>query len=191
MMVQLGTHSGKINNMKKIITILAILISINASAQLTDSTAITDSIQQSHALELITVKIPVKAVALFGYYNLQYFTYAKKDLPAAYKPFAGSGTKPDSLVIVTITAKDLSDFIDNVMGERYGAIKDYAESVFNNTPPITGYTALFTQIVTIANGNSGQKNAANYMIWRYNRYTSNLTNLINQYYSKGLYWIQH
>ena len=177
--------------MKQIITIIAILFSLSASAQLTDSTAIADSIQNSHASEPITVKIPVKAIILYAYYFSQNFSWDNRKAPDDYKGLIGSGTKPDSLVTVTVAAKDLSDFVDNVHGERYGAIKDYAQSVFNNTPAISGYTALFTQVVTIASGNGTQKNAANYMVWRYNKYTGNLTNLIQQYYSKGLYWIQH
>lgn len=177
--------------MKKIITSIAILFSLSASAQLTDSTAIADSIQNSHANEPVTVKLPVKAIVLYAYYFSQNFKWENRLAPDSYKGLIGSGTKPDSLVTVTVAAKDLSDFVDNVNGERHGAIKDYAESVFNNTPAITGYTALFTQVVSIASGNTTQKNAANYMIWRYNRYTGNLTSLIQQYYSKGLYWIQH
>lgn len=177
--------------MKKIIFSISILFSLSASAQLTDSTAIADSIQLSHQNEPITVKLPVKAIVLHAYYFSQNFSWDKRDAPDGYKGLIGSGTKPDSLVTLTIPALTLSDFIDNVYGERYGAISAYAQSVFNNTPAISGYTALFTQIVSIANGNTSQKAAANYMIWRYNRYTGNLTNLINQYYSKGLYWIQH
>lgn len=177
--------------MKKIILSIAILFSLSASAQLTDSTAIADSIQNSHANEAITVKLPVKAVVLYAYYFSQNFDWANRKAPDSYKPLIGSGTQPDSLVTVTVVAKDLSDFVDHVNGERHGAIKDYAESVFNNTPAISGYTALFTQVVSIASGNTSQKNAANYMVWRYNRYTGNLTSLIQQYYSKGLYWIQH
>lgn len=177
--------------MKKIITVIAILFSINASAQLTDSTAIADSIQMSHQYEVVTVTLPVKAIVLYAYYFQEKFDWANRKAPDSYKPLIGSGTKPDSLVTVTVPAINLSDFIDHVYGERYGAISSYAQSVFNNTPSIAGYTALFTQVVTIANGNTSQKNAANYMIWRYNKYTGNLSNLINQYYAKGLYWIQH
>jgi len=183
---------GKINIMKKIITIIiVVLFNLNASAQLTDSTAIADSIQMSHQNEVVTVVIPVKAVVLYAYYFSQNFKWENRLAPDSYKGLIGSGTKPDSLVTVTVPAVNLSDFINNVYGERYGAIKDYAASVFTNIPAISGYTALFTQITTIASGNGTQKNAANYMIWRYNKYTGNLTNLINNYYSKGLYWIQH
>lgn len=176
--------------MKTIITAIAIIFSLSASAQ-SDSTAIADSIQMSHQNEVVTVKLPVKAIVLYAYYFSQNFNWNNRKAPDNYKSLIGTGTHPDSLVTVTVTAKDLSDFVDNVTGERYGAIKEYAESVFNNSPAISGYTALFTQIVTIANGNSSQKNAAKYMVWRYQKYTNNLTSLINQYYSQGLYWIQH
>jgi hypothetical protein len=177
--------------MKKIILSISILFSLSANAQLTDSTAIADSIQMSHQYEAVTVTLPVKAVVLYAYYFSQNFSWDNRKAPDSYKPLVGSGTKPDSLVTVTVAAKDLSDFVNNVYGERYGAIKDYALSVFNNSPAISGYTALFTQITTIANGNGTQKNAAGYMIWRYNKYTGNLSSLISDYYSKGLYWIQH
>lgn len=177
--------------MKQIILSISILFSLSASAQLTDSTAIADSIQNSHANEPITIKLPVKAVVLYAYYFSRNFSWDNRKAPDVYKGIVGSGTKPDSIVTVTVPAKDLSDYIDNIDGERYGAIKDYAESVFNNTPAIPGYTALFTQVVTIANGNSSQKAAANYLIWRYNKYTGNLMNLIADYYAKGLHWIRN
>jgi hypothetical protein len=176
--------------MKKIILAISILFSLSASGQ-SDSTAIADSIQMSHANEPITVKLPVKAIVLYAYYFQRNFDWSNRLAPDGYKGLIGSGTHPDSLVTVTVAAKNLSDFIDNVYGERYGAISTYAQSVFNNTPAISGYTALFTQVINTSNGNTSQKNAANYMIWRYNRYTGNLTNMINDYYTKGLDWIQH
>jgi hypothetical protein len=178
--------------MKKIILSIAILFSLSASAQNQDSLQrVADSIQMSHQNEVITVTLPVKAVVLYAYYFQRNFDWSNRLAPDGYKGLVGTGTKPDSLVTVTVPAKNLSDFVDNVNGERYGAIFTYAQSVFNNTPAIAGYTALFTQVVNISNGNTSQKAAANYMIWRYNKYTGNLTNLINDYYTKGLYWIQH
>lgn len=176
--------------MKKIITVIAIFISLSSSAQL-DSTGIADSIQMSHANDVITVTLPVKAIVLYAYYFSQKFDWANRKAPDSYKPLIGTGTQPDSLVTVSVQAVNLSNFINNVYGERYGAISSYAVSVFMNSPPIAGYTALFTQVTNIANGAGSQKAAANYMIWRYNKYTGNLTNLINQYYAAGLYWIQH
>lgn len=190
-MEQHGKITGKTIIMKKTTLILLISICSLATKAQIDSTAYNDSVQLSHQYEAITVKLPVKAVILYAYYFQKDFDWANRLAPDAYKPIIGSGTQPDSIVTVTVQAKNLSDFIDNVYAERYGAILNYAQSVFNNSPAIAGYTALFTQIVNISNGNTSQKNAANYMIWRYNKYTGNLSNLINQYYTKGLYWIQH
>lgn len=163
-----------------------LFVSFKASAQ-----SDPDSLVKTYANNPITVTIPVKAIALYAYYFQQNFSWANRLAPDGFKPLIGSGSKPDSLVIVTVAATNLSDFINNLLAERYGAIGTYAQSIFNNSPAISGYTALFTQIVNISNGNGAQKNAATYVIWRYNNYTSTLTSLINQYYNAGIYWIQH
>lgn len=170
--------------MKKIFLAIAILISINSFAQ-------SDSLDQ-YANNVLPLKLPVKAIALYAYYFSRDFDWSKRLAPDGYKPLIGSGTKPDSLVNVNITAQQLTQFAQNLQGERYGAVYNYARSIFENSPSISGYTSLITQILTLAaNGTQDQKNGANYVITKYSAYSNNLTDLINGYYQQGIYWIQH
>ena len=171
--------------MKKLFLFAAILFSLNASAQ-------SDSTLESYANNLLPLKLPVKAIALYAYYFSRNFSWDNRKAPDTYKALIGSGTKPDSLVNVTITAKDLTEFAQNLQGERYGAVAAYNNSIFNNIPSIPGYTSLVNQVVGISNtGNQNQKNGAQYVITKYDAYSTNLTNMINQYYTEGIFWIQH
>ena len=138
---------------------------------------------------LISIKIPVKAVVLYANYASETVSWERRKEPDYYKPLIGSATKPDSLVNVTLQAQNLAEFVCRLTGERYGAINTVALSIFNNSPAITGYTALFTQVVTISNGNGQQKNAGEYVVYKYNKYIETMTALTNQMYSKGLAWI--
>ena len=178
--------------MKQIILAILILFSFTANAQLTDSTAYKDSVLNSYANNTLNLKLPVKAIALYAYYYSRNFSWENRKAPDAYKPLIGTGTKPDSLVNVTITAKDLTEFLNHLQGERHGAVAAYNNSIFNNIPAIAGYTSLVNQVVTISNtGTQNQKNGAQYVITKYGAYSTNLTNMINQYYTEGIFWIQH
>lgn len=177
--------------MKKLITIIAILFSLQASAQ-TDSTAYKDSVFNSYASNQLPLVLPVKAIALYAYYYQLNFSWANRLSPDYYKPYIGSGTKPDSLVHITLTADQITNFAENLQGERYGAVYNYAQSIFSNNPVITGYTPLITQLLIFGStGTQAQKNAFTYINTKYGAYSTNLTNLITQYYNAGIYWIQH
>ena len=177
--------------MKQIILAILILFSFTATAQV-DSTQYKDSVLNSYANNLLPLKLPVKAIALYAYYFSRNFKWENRLAPDSYKALIGSGTKPDSLVNVTISAKNLTEFLNNLQGERHGAVAAYNNSIFNNIPSIPGYTSLVNQVVGIRNtGNQNQKNAAQYVIVKYTAYTDNLQSLINQYYQQGIYWIQH
>ena len=178
--------------MKKIITVIAILLSLNASAQLADSTAYKDSAINTYANNQMPLVLPVKAIILYGYYLQNNFSWANRLAPDVLKPYIGSGTKPDSLVSISFTAKQISDFPQNIQGERYGAIYNYARSIFENVPAISGYTSLINQLFTLGvTGTKTQKNGFTYINTKYGAYSTNLTNLISVYYNQGLYWIQH
>lgn len=169
--------------MKKILLIILVFISLNSFAQ--------DSLMNTYKDNPITFKIPVKGVILYAYYFQQNFNWNNRLAPDSYKPIVGSGTQLDSVVTVTTTADQLSTFVINVIAERYGAIYNTAQSIFYNNPAITGYTGLFSQITTIANGSGSQKNAASYVVYKYNQYTQTMTDLTNNMMNTGLYWIQH
>lgn len=182
--------------MKKLLLAIAILFSINASAQLADSTAYKDSVLNSYANNLmpvkLPVKLPVKAIALYAYYFSRSFDWSNRLAPDSYKLLIGSGTKPDSLVNVSLTAKNITEFAQNLQGERYGAVYNYARSIFENSPAIPGYTALINQLLVLGiGGTPDQKNGFTYINTKYGAYSTNLANMINDYYTKGIYWIQH
>lgn len=173
--------------MKQILLFAAIIFSLNATAQVNE-----DSLLNSYANNLLPLKLPVKAIALYAYYFSRDFKWENRLAPNSYKALIGSGTKPDSLVNVSITAKNLTEFAQNLQGERYGAAYNYNRSIFENSPAITGYTSLIGQILGLsAAGTQAQKNGAQYVITKYGAYSTNLTNMINQYYQQGIYWIQH
>lgn len=170
--------------MKQIFLSIAILFSLNSFAQ-------TDSLLQTYADKTITVKIPLKGVVLYANYAAEKMTWDNRNAPDGFKPLIGSGTKPDTLINVTITAGQLAEYIIRLTGERYGVIHEVVNSLFHNSPVIVGYTDLFTQVVTKANGNGTEKNAAQYVVWRYGKYSDTMDDLILQYWNKGLNWIQH
>ena len=177
--------------MKQIILAILILFSFTAKAQV-DSTQYKDSVLNSYANNLLPLKLPVKAIALYAYYFSRDFKWENRLAPDSYKALIGSGTKPDSLVNVVISAKNLTEFAQNLQGERYGAAYNYNRSIFENSPAITGYTSLIGQILGLsAAGTQAQKNGAQYVITKYGAYSTNLTNMINQYYQQGINWIQH
>lgn len=177
--------------MKKILFLAAIIFSLTATAQ-TDSTHYKDSVLNSYANNLLPLKMPVKAIALYAYYFSRTFKWENRLAPDSYKALIGSGTKPDSLVNVQISAKNLTEFAQNLQGERYGAVYNYAKSIFENQPAIPGYTSLIGQILGLsATGTQDQKNGAQYVITKYGAYSGNLQSLINGYYEQGLKWIRN
>lgn len=165
--------------MRKIILALTIFTSGNAIAQV------------DTAMSTITITVPVKAVVLYANYFSESPTWADRKAPDYFITKIGSGTLPDSLVIVTITANQLAGFAIRLTAERYGAIGATARSIFNNNPSIPGYTALFTQVTTKANGATSEKNAAIFVLNKYNAYSQTMTDLYNQMYTNGLNWIRN
>lgn len=169
--------------MKKIFLSIAIFLSLNSFAQ--------DSLLQTYASKTITITIPLKGVVLYANYASENMTWANRKAPDGFKTLIGTGTKPDSLITVTITADQLATYVIRLTGERYGLISDIVNSLFHNTPAISNYTDLFTQVVTKANGNGSEKNAAQYVVWKYTAYTDNMSSLGTQMYTNGLNWIRN
>lgn len=162
--------------MKKAILFALLLISIK-------------SFSQSDA---VTVKLPVKAIVLYGdYLSKFYLNWDERKTPDALLPLIGSGTQPDSVVNVTTSGAKLSNFIIQLLQYDYGTIATTARSILSNSPSIPGYTALTTQITTIANGNTSQKAAAQSIITNYTAFTQSQTDKYNSMYNNGIYFIQH
>lgn len=171
--------------MKKVIFSILILAGLNGYSQvLPDSTiAYTNS--------PITVTLPVKAVVLYAAYLSESPNWADRKAPDYFITKIGSGTQPDSLVSVIVSAKQLSDYAIRLTSERYGVASAVNRSIFNNSPSIPGYTALFTQVTSKANGATSEKGAAQYVRDKYNAYTQTMTDLYNEQYQKGLGWIRN
>ncbi|RZL08920.1 MAG: hypothetical protein EOO89_22130, partial [Pedobacter sp.] len=125
--------------MKKAILFLSILFSLTVTAQVDQ-----DSLMNTYKNNTLSIKVPVKAVVLYANYASETVSWERRKEPDYYKPLIGSATKPDSLVNITISATNLAEYVCRLTGERYGAINAVASSIFNNSPAITGYTALFT-----------------------------------------------
>lgn len=165
--------------MKKTLFAILIFLSFKSTAQIDSATA------------TITVLLPVKGIVLYSNNLSQTFDWAYRKLPDQILPLIGSGNQPDSVVTVSLTAGRLLNFVNWLMSERYGAVNAVARSIMNNSPSIPGYTALVTQVSTLAAGNGSQKAAATYVLNQYTIYTNTLTNLYNSYYANGLNWIKN
>lgn len=177
--------------MKKLILILSIFFSTTAFAQL-DSTGVVDSTMNEYSKKNIALTLPLKGIVLYAYYAQETVSWDRRKEPDTFKPLIGSGTKPDSLINVTVNGRLIADFVIKMQGERHGVIDGVIKSVMNNQPAIPGYTALVTQVVNKqANGTADEKKAAEYIIWRYNKYTALMTSILNSYWARGLNWINN
>lgn len=177
--------------MKKLILILLVVSSINVNAQL-DSTGVVDSTMNEYSKKNIAVTLPLKGIVLYAYYASEVITWDRRKEPDAFKPLIGSGTKPDSLINVTVNGKLIADFVIRLMGERHGVIDGVIKSVLHNSPAIPGYTSLVNQVgAKLANGTANEKKAAEYIIWRYNRHAALLNGITNSYWQRGIDWINN
>lgn len=163
--------------MKKILFLLALFIAVRSSAQI-------DSAGQN-----ITVLLPVKGVVLYGYMLSTRLDWSQRKAPDVLAGLIGSGNQPDSVVTVVTKAGQLGDFLNWLQSQPYGSANAVIRSILSNSPAITGYTALTTQVVNKANGNSSEKAAATYIVSRYNFYQAYLTDQYNRAYAAGLVWI--
>jgi hypothetical protein len=162
------------------------LISLITSLMCIKSIAQTDT-----ASSPITVLLPVKAVVLYGYYLSQNPNWSDRKAPDQIVSLIGSGNQPDSVVTVTMQAGKLATFATQLIGDRYGSLGATAKSILSNSPAITGYTALSTQIGTKASTSGAQKDAATYVKNKYNAYLQTMSDLYDQMYAAGLSWIRN
>lgn len=139
----------------------------------------------------ITITIPVKALVLYAYYMSVNPSWENRKVPDYLITIIGNRTNPNDLVTLTVDANQLLNFIFSISDDRYTKIGDAVRSIFSNSPAIAGYTALFTQIVAKANGTSSEKDAAAYLVEKYNAYTQAMTDLYNQMYQNGLNFIHN
>lgn len=165
--------------MKKLSILFFLILALKSQAQ-------TDT-----AKSAITVQLPVKAIVMHGYYMSLTPNWDDRKAPDALQAIIGSGTQPDSLVTLTMTAGKLANLMIQLNGDRYGVLANVNRSIFNNLPAITGYTGLLSQVNTKAAGTGAQKDAATYVKNRYNAYQTALDNLYTDAYNTGLNWIRN
>ena len=165
--------------MKKIIVLIAILLSLQSQAQIDTS------------LSNVTVLLPVKALVIYSYYLSTQPNWADRKAPDRIIALVGTGTLPDSLVTITFQAGKLNNFITRLILERHNVLTAFNKSIFNNNPSIVGYTGLLTQISNKAAGAGLQKDAATFVQNNYNAYNQALTDVYNNMYASGLAWINN
>ena len=168
--------------MKKTVIAIFMLMSVAAFSQ-PDSTSI-------YADSSITVVIPKKTIWAYAYYISESPAWSNRKIPDQLKLLIGSNNLPDSLINVSIRAGNLVNFLNRLQAERNEAVRDFYRSVLLNTPAIGGYTALQTQIINKANGNSSEKLAATYIKDKFLEYQAALQVLWNEQISRGLNWIK-
>jgi len=84
----------------------------------------------------------------------------------------------------------LAGFLNQLQGEKNEAVRDDYRSIMQNMPSIPGYTALQSQITTIANGNGAQKSAGQYVRFQFLGYQTSLNNLWADQLTGGYNWIK-
>lgn len=133
--------------MKKAFIAIAILFSISASAQnYNDST--------------ITLQLTQRAAWYLGFYIKHQGVWTDRTAPVTLKNYVGSGNNQDSLFNVTLKAGYIKGMIELLLSGPNEVTQADRLSIINNSSSIPGYTALSSQIVTIANGSGAQKNTA-------------------------------
>ena len=132
---------------------------------------------QNYADSLVTIK-GTQRLAWWITKSIQLNLDTRK-LPDVLKNFVGNGTKPDSVFTVTLKAGLLRDGMELLLTKPLLlSINDY-NSLILNTPAITGYTALGTQLTAIAN-NGQQKNTARWLLDWYNDRVNDFSKLYTE-----------
>lgn len=108
----------------------------------------------------------------------------------ALKPFIGSGqaNRKDSLFTVTLKSDFVIGALDRLMSQPAYKTGSDMNSIISNSPAVPGYTALATQVVTIANGNGAQKNTAQFIVDWYNSRVAAMLADRNADYSNTVQW---
>jgi hypothetical protein len=110
--------------------------------------------------------------------------------PDPLKNFVGSGTRPDSVYNVTLKARLLRDGLELLLTRPLLlSINDY-NSIILNSPAISGYTSLKSQIVTRAAGSTNQKQVATWLRDWYLSRENDMLNLYNEEKAKVLKLVQ-
>ncbi len=150
--------------MKKTLLAITILFSLSASAQ------------NNYNDSLITLTLTQRFANYVGQYVRISVTgdevWKNRATLDVLKPFIGSGAanKKDSLFTVMLNAKFVIGALDRLMSHPSFKTSDDMNRILYNTPAVSGYTALATQVVNIAAGNSSQKHTAQFIVdWFNNR----------------------
>ncbi len=169
--------------MKKLLIVIAIITATTtAKAQAYDSSA-------NYADTLITLQLTQRAAVYIGYYTRNYkLSWANRNAPTIFKSYVGTGTHLDSLFTVTLSAWYVTGMIDLLLTGQNQVVYADQQSVIFNSPTISGYTALATQITNKANGSTSEKNVATYILSYYNAKVAALAALRTQIITDVVNW---
>ena len=143
---------------------------------------------QNYADSNITVQLSQRSAYWIATHVKNNFNFDVRKMPEILAPYVGSGTRPDSLFNVTLQAKYIKGLIEILFSSPTAtAIDDYNSIIFN-TPVVPGYTALATQVVSVAAGNGSQKLTAQWIVDFYNNRKSEFNNLRNSYIQSIVNW---
>src|SRR5690242_21632988 len=134
--------------MKYLLIILSFAFFAQTDAQAYDSTA-------NYGDTTITLTLTQRSAVYIGFYIKNYkLSWANRLMPSVLKPYVGTGTHLDSVFSVSLKASYITGMVDLLLTGQDEAVQADRLSIINNSPNISGYTALATQILNKANGSS-------------------------------------
>lgn len=138
--------------MKKILLAATILISLSVKSQ-------------NYADSTITLTLTQRSAIYVGQYikTNTSAAWTNRLTPSVLRPYIGSGSNLDSTFSVTLKADYIRGMIELLLGSQNEVVQADRRSIIDNAPSVPGYTALSTQIVNKANGNSSEKQTAIYI----------------------------
>lgn len=136
----------------------------------------------------ITLVLTQRTAYWVGQYIRTNFQWNERNAPNDLKISIGSGNNPDSVFTRTFKAKYLLWAMDAIISQPLGVSYTDYRSIVMNQPSVPGYTALVTQINTIANGNGAQKLTATWLKDQYALRTTSFDNLYLEQKNKTVQW---
>ena len=143
---------------------------------------------QNYADSLITLKLTQRAAWYIGLNIKNASVWNDRTAPTVLKSYVGSGLNPDSLFTVTLKSGYIKGMIELLISGPNEVVQGDRLSIINNSPSIPTYTALATQIVTLANGNGAQKQAAIYIREYYLQRLADFANLLTEQINAAINW---
>lgn len=140
----------------------------------------------------ITLTLTQRSAIYMGFYIKNNANiWPNRLTPTLLKPYVGTGTHLDSIFSVPIKAGYITGLIDVLLTGQNELVQADRLSIINNSPSIPGYTALATQIVSKAGGNTSEKNVASFILSYYNNKVASLAATRSSIISQVVQWTQN